>query len=139
MKKRIYKGGCLCGKVRFEITGVIEGIVFCHCSRCRKAQGSAFAANGNVESNEFRIITGAELLTGYESTPQQTKYFCRICGSPILSKTSSQPDKVRIRLGTIDSDIVEKPEAHIFIKSKANWEQIEDNLPQYDEYEPGRN
>lgn len=134
----MYTGGCLCGSVRFEIKGPIRNIVYCHCSQCRKAQGSAFATNGVVSTADFDIVSGADSLTGYESTPGQTKYFCKICGSPILSKTESKPEQVRVRLGTIDSDIVERPMAHIFATSKANWEEIADGLPHYEGYEPNR-
>ena len=134
----MYKGSCLCGQVRFEITGPIRNIVYCHCSRCRKAQGSAFASNGIVASDDFAILSGAERLVGYESSPGQTKYFCGTCGSPILSRSVARPDQVRIRLGTLDSDIQERPIAHIFASSKANWEDICGDLPRYDAYEPGR-
>lgn len=130
----MYKGSCLCGKVQFEITGKIEDIVCCHCSLCRKAQGSAFATNGNLDANKFEIISGLDQLTAYEATPGQNKYFCKTCGSPIMSKSTDYPDKVRVRLGTIESDISERPVAHIFVASKANWEVIGDDLPQYDEY-----
>ena len=132
----MYKGSCLCGKVRFEITGEIKDIIYCHCSKCRKAQGSAFAANGNLDENEFHILSGRDDLTGYESDPEQTKYFCKHCGSPIISKNKSKPGNVRVRLGTIESDITERPEAHIFVTSKANWEEIEGDLPQYESYVP---
>lgn len=134
----MYTGGCLCGAVRFEIHGPIHNIVYCHCSRCRKAQGSAFATNGNVSADDFRLISGADALTGYESTPGQSKYFCKTCGSPIMSKTDSRPDQVRVRLGTIESDIEERPMAHIFATSKANWEEICGDLPQYEAYEADR-
>lgn len=134
----MYTGGCLCGAVRFEITGPIRNIVYCHCSQCRKAQGSAFATNGIVQTADFHIIAGEGQLTGYESTPGQTKYFCKVCGSPILSKRDSVPEQVRIRLGTIESDISERPVAHIFAGSKACWEEIGGDLPQYEGYEPGR-
>ena len=135
----MYAGGCLCGSVRFEITGPIRNIVYCHCSQCRKAQGSAFATNGIVRASDFKIVSETNVLTGYESTPGQTKYFCKICGSPILSKTESKPEQVRVRLGTIESDISERPLAHIFVTSKANWEEISADLPQYEGYEPDRN
>ena len=134
----MYTGGCLCGAVRFEIHGGIRNIVECHCSRCRKAQGSAFAANGIVEAGDFVITRGEDKLTGYESSPGQVKYFCKTCGSPILSRNAAKAGQVRVRLGTIESDIVERPMAHIFVSSKANWDEITDDLPQYDGYEPGR-
>lgn len=134
----MYQGGCLCGAVRFEIKGPIRNIVYCHCSRCCKAQGSAFAANGIVASGEFSIASGAESLIGYVSSPGQTKHFCGTCGSPIMSKAEARPEQVRVRLGTIDSDIQERPIAHIFASSKANWEDICGDLPRYDAYEPAR-
>jgi hypothetical protein len=134
----MYHGSCLCGKVRFEITGEIQNIVYCHCSQCRKAQGSAFATNGNVDAKRFKFISGENELTGYESTPGQKKYFCKNCGSPIISKNETTPNKVRVRLGVIESEIIERPIAHIFVTSKANWEEIEGDLPKYETYEPTR-
>ena len=130
----MYTGGCLCGTVRFEIRGPIRHIVYCHCSQCRKAQGSAFATNGNVNADDFRFLSGEGELTGYQDTPGQTRYFCKHCGSPIISQSDAAPNRVRVRLGTIDNDIGERPEAHIFATSKANWEHICGDLPQYEAY-----
>jgi hypothetical protein len=132
----MYKGSCLCGDIRFQVDGPINDIIYCHCSLCRKAQGSAFATNANVAKKDFRLLNGMRGLTGYESSPGQTKYFCATCGSPIMSLNSARQDTVRIRLGTIESEITERPGCHIFVGSKANWDQITDDLPQYDEYAP---
>lgn len=134
----MYQGSCLCGQIRFEINGTIRSIVYCHCSQCRKAQGSAFATNGIVTTTDFKLSSGKDQLTGYESSPGQTKYFCQVCGSPIFSHSTANPDQVRIRLGTLDSSITERPMAHIFATSKADWEDICGDLPQYVDYEPGR-
>jgi len=132
----MYTGRCLCGSVQFEIHAPIQNIVYCHCSKCRKAQGSAFATNGNVASHAFRFTKGEDQLTGYKSSPTQTKYFCRHCGSPVISKKSDTPSVVRIRLGTIESPINEQPEAHIFTGSKADWDIICDDLPQFKDAQP---
>ena len=134
----MYRGSCLCGRVRFHIHGGIRNIIYCHCSQCRKAQGSAFATNGIVAASDFKFESGEAELTGYLSGGDQTKYFCRHCGSPIISRRASVPDEVRVRLGTIESYITERPQAHIFVTSKANWEDICGELPQYEGYEPGR-
>lgn len=130
----MYYGSCLCGKIKFTITGKINDIVYCHCSQCRKAQGSAFATNANVKKEDFSFISGEDNLTAYNYSADQTKYFCKSCGSPIMSKNINSPDNIRIRLGTIESDIRERPEAHIFVDSKANWEEICDSLPKFSEY-----
>ena len=130
----MYYGSCLCGTVKFEIHDKINDIVFCHCSQCRKAQGSAYATNANVTKDSFAFISGEENLTAYPYSAMQTKYFCKTCGSPIMSMNTEHPDNIRIRLGTIESDIKERPTAHIFVNSKANWDEICDSLPQFSEY-----
>ena len=130
----IYHGSCLCGAVKFTIKNNIKDIVCCHCSLCRKAQGSAFATNGNVPLKDFTFLSGEINLTPYKSSETQIKLFCKSCGSPIMSKNTLTPDTIRVRLGTIESDIKETPEAHVFVDSKANWEQISDTLPRYKEY-----
>jgi len=128
----MYKASCLCGNVKYEIHGEIMDIIHCHCSRCRKVQGSAFATNGNVHNNHFKLLCDMDRLTKYETVPGNHKYFCKTCGSPMFSKNTNQPDLTRIRLGSIQSDITERPKAHIFVDSKANWDVICDDLPQYD-------
>jgi len=134
----MYTGHCLCNTVQFEIHGAIRNIVHCHCAMCRRAQGSAFATNGIVETDVFRLVAGGDNLGAYESSPGQTRYFCKTCASPIFSKNTARPGQVRVRLGTIASAIQERPSAHIFTGSKADWETLCGDLPRYDGFEPGR-
>ena len=61
----MYHGSCLCGEVTFSIENGINDIVCCHCSRCRKAQGSAFATNGNVDARNFKFVSGENNLSQY--------------------------------------------------------------------------
>ena len=129
----MYQGSCSCGKVQYEIAGISD-IVYCHCSLCRKAQGSAFATNGLVKEQELEFIKGEDNLTEYQSNENKSVFFCCTCGSPIYSKMKNIPKVVRIRVGTISSNIKERPIAHIFATSKAQWEQITDDLPQFEQY-----
>ena len=131
-------GSCLCGAIRYEVDGELGDIVCCHCSMCRKAQGTAFATNAPVESDRFRVVAGAQALRGYESSPGKRRYFCSICGSPIFSRRDARPDVLRLRIGTLDSRIAARPTAHICAASKAEWYDILDTLPQHAELEPGR-
>ena len=131
----MYKGSCLCGGIRFQINGAIDDIIHCHCSLCRKGQGGAFASNGVVKLDDFTLLSGIKLLHGYQYTPEYTRYFCRNCGSPIYSVKKTLPGSLRIRLGVIESDIVERPCAHIFVASKANWDSsVCDDLPRFEAF-----
>ena len=59
--------------------------------------------------------------------------FCGHCGSPVISIKAETPDFYRLRIGTLDTPLAQRPVCHIFTASKAEWEQIADDLPQYAE------
>lgn len=129
---QIYTGSCLCGGIRYEIHGEIGPILLCHCQRCRKANGSAYASNAPVKVSDFRITQGEQLLKKYRSTETTTRCFCSECAAPIISIKTDTPDLYRLRIGTLDTALQQKPTQHIFVGSKAEWETIGDDLPQYD-------
>ena len=128
----MYKGSCLCGGVSYELRGELGPIVFCHCSRCRKAQGTAFGTNSPVQKNEFHLLSGQELLTEYESSPGKHRVFCGRCGSPVYSRNTALPHLLRLRIGLLDTPIAARPVAHIYASSHAEWETITDALPQHE-------
>jgi len=134
----VHEGSCLCGSIRFEIDGSIDSVIYCHCSLCRKASGSAFATNGFVRADGFKIREGKSALSEFESTPGRIRSFCSKCGSPIYSTNAQDPDRIRIRLGVIDTEVKERSISHNFVSSKADWEDLDAELPRYDGYEPGR-
>lgn len=129
----MHKGSCLCGAVEYEITGPLGPVVSCHCSRCRKASGSAFNAMSPVAAADFRITKGQESLRDYRNDAGVHRLFCGTCGSPIIGKRDSMPDSVRVRIGTLDTPVNGKISAHIFVGSKAEWYEILDDMPQHDE------
>jgi hypothetical protein len=127
------EGGCLCGGVRFRISGKLGPAGFCHCRQCQRASGSAFAANAPVRTGYFAIVSGPDLVTEYESSPGKFRAFCRTCGSPVYSRRDTEPELRRIRLGTLDGDPERRPLAHVWVSAKAPWYAIGDALPRYRE------
>lgn len=128
-------GSCLCGSVRYAITGPFRAMGHCHCSICRKSHGAAFATWGIIGPDQFRWTAGQALLQAYESSPGQQRVFCRRCGSPLISAHGGAVGEVAV--GTIDGDPGSRPGAHIFVGSKAPWHEIADALPQFVEWPPG--
>jgi hypothetical protein len=128
-------GQCLCGAVRFEIDGSLGPVIYCHCSMCRRANGSAFAANSSVQKSAIRILSGRELLTEYKSSPTSSRQFCSRCGSPLFGGDIDSPI-TRVRLGTLDDSAGARSIAHIWIGSKSDWFEITDKLEQIDKEPP---
>jgi hypothetical protein len=129
----MHKGSCLCGAIHYEINHEIDSVLLCHCSRCRKANGSAFAANAPVPTKDFRIVQGEAQLSVFRTAEGVQRLFCSVCASPIISRRENAPEVVRLRIGTLDTPLGIKPSAHIFTASKAEWLCIHDDLPQYAE------
>ncbi len=134
----MYQGSCLCGEVKLKVDGPISSIIHCHCSLCRKSSGSAYATNGFIERRALSIQSGADVITFYEMRPGRRRHFCGKCASPLYSSSKTDPTRLRLRLGILDSDIAERPLSHNFISSKANWDDLNTSLPRYDRHEPGR-
>ena len=131
--EKLYTGSCLCGGIRYEIQGEIGEGLYCHCKRCRKANGTAFATNAPIQKADFKIVQGEQLLKKYQSSETTQCCFCGECASPIISIKTDTPDTYRLRIGTLDTPLEHKPTKHIFTAYKAEWDTICDGLPQYDE------
>lgn len=128
-----YSGSCLCGEIRYEIHGEIGDIIQCHCQRCRKASGTAYTTNALVKISDFKFIQGEQLLKKFQSSATIQRCFCGECSSAIMSIRTETPDYYRLRLGTLDTPVSNKPVMHIFVADKAEWDNICDDVPQYDQ------
>jgi hypothetical protein len=127
------RGSCLCGGVRYQIAGSLTGARNCHCSICRKAHGAAFRSRASVKASDFRWVQGENLITWYESSPGNHRGFCRVCGTPLLSRFDRHTSVYGLPLGPLDDDPRVKPAMHVFVGSKAPWHDISDSLPQFEE------
>lgn len=131
------RGSCLCGAVSFQIDRATGPFELCHCTRCRKASGSAYLAGIVVRVADFRFIRGREHITVFElpvrdRPPGYRRPFCRFCGSPV-----PEPDPggewCEIPAGLLDDDPGLRPDRHIFTEHRAAWTPRGDGLPELDE------
>lgn len=130
-------GSCLCGDVRFELSGEADGLRHCHCRRCRLARSAAHATNLFATKEKFRFLSGEDSCATYK-LPEAERFgndFCKRCGSLVPRMAVGRPYVV-IPAGALDTDPGLRPTAHIFVGSKAPWYEISGALPQYAEYPP---
>lgn len=125
-------GSCLCRAVRFEVRGPFGRASHCHCSMCRKAHGAAFGTYARVKRSDFVLLSGAEDIAVYTSSPGTRRTFCRQCGATLQFLSARFADEVDVALGTLDDDPGVRPVMHIFTGSKAAWNDIADGLPQHE-------
>jgi hypothetical protein len=130
------RGSCLCGGVRIEIARASGPFELCHCSRCRKATGSAFLPWLEARREDVRLVQGGDLIRTYEepireSPPAYRVCFCARCGS-LVPDLKSESATIEIPAGVLDDDPQIRPDKHIYIETKSPWFNITDDLPQFD-------
>lgn len=127
-------GGCLCGAVRYELTARPVWAHACHCSRCRKSSGAAFQPNLFFPQDALRYLQGEDQIHRFKVPDAErfTHFFCGTCGSS-LPFLNPQRGLAGVPMGTLDDDPEFALQAHIFVGSKAPWEEIADDLPKHPE------
>jgi hypothetical protein len=132
-----HTGGCLCGKVRFEIDE-LGPASYCHCTRCQRRTGGATSAQTRIDGSRLRILSGEDRLGSFRPERGFEKLFCGDCGSQLFSRNLADSTQMSIRLGAFDDDPGVRPQWRQFVAYAADWEAIpDDGLPRYDESKPG--
>jgi len=135
MDKMAFKGSCLCGSVKYELTGESKRFYHCHCQRCRKATGTGHASNLMVKQENFKWLCGEAGLKRYNVPEAERFYtcFCAECGSA-MPRDVPEIGMIIIPAGSLDHEISIKPEARIFWDSRAEWSCHGDGIKTFSEY-----
>jgi len=128
----IHSGSCVCGAIRFEVEGTFEKFFLCHCGRCRKDTGSAHAANLFSSSAKIRWLSGQEKVKTFRVPgTRHEKSFCTECGSA-LPRVQMNGALLVVPAGSLDSELEARPDAHIFVASRASWDRRLEEVPKVD-------
>lgn len=127
----MHRGSCLCGKVAFQVEGDFEHFFLCHCQHCQKDTGSAHAANLFATQAKLHWLRGEDLLTTYRvPDSRHVKSFCRECGAA-MPNVQMEGKLLMVPAGALDTPVGLMPQAHLFVASRANWDQHLEQLPQF--------
>jgi hypothetical protein len=124
-------GSCLCGTVRFQVKGEFDSFYLCHCQHCQKDTGSAHAANLFSHSAKLVWQSGADAVISFTlSGTLHKKSFCKLCGSALPNTQIA--GLLVVPAGCLDTEISLFPAAHIFLSSKAAWDEGLGDVPKYE-------
>ena len=122
------EGSCQCGAVKFQISGPFESFFLCHCSRCRKDTGSAHAANLFSTVAKITWLSGEDRIKTYRvPESRHEKSFCSECGSAVPGIQMDGALLV-VPAGSLDTPVDIRPNAHICLSSRANWDDRLDEV-----------
>jgi hypothetical protein len=127
-----YSGSCLCGDIKFSVTGFSDNIANCHCTMCRKFHGAAFGTLTSVEGLNW--LSGKEQLKDFVAPNGTTRTFCKECGSSLGFRVKGALlNNIEIAVSIFDDDIPITVDAQIYTANKANWCSLDDQLPAFEE------
>lgn len=116
-------GGCLCGGVRYTVTGEPESSSICHCVSCRRAAGAQSVAWISVPLDNFSFVSGVP--AEYRSSEGVIRTFCGACGTSLTCHHEDE-DSIDVTTASLDDPDAFEPTHHIWIEDKVGWEGVED-------------
>jgi hypothetical protein len=125
----VYQGGCLCGAVRYSVSGAVSKPCFCHCASCRRATGAPMVPWGTFARDALRITRGR--LTEFRSSAQVSRGFCPRCGTSLTYRHAARPAEIDVTLATLDDPALLAPLMHVWTQDRLPWVTIGDHLPQF--------
>lgn len=123
------EGGCLCGAIRYRVSGEPVATTLCHCRSCRRASGGTNVAWAVFDHSGFEWLSGYP--AAYSSSPGLEWLFCHDCGSLVGYRRASRPDHMDITTGTLDDPGLYPPAAEIWLDHKIGWEALDPGLPKH--------
>ncbi len=122
-------GECFCGALQYEVTQALTEARSCHCSRCRKAFSGAGSAMSWVDPANFHWLNGEKHLKTFTDDEGFGLGFCGRCGTTLCGVYEGKV--AGITLGTLNGETGVRITEHIFVGSKASWDEIGGDAPQY--------
>ena len=113
-----HRGGCHCGRVRFEVQAAADLVVQeCNCSLCRMSGFWHLI----VSTAHFRLLSGhADLIEYTFNTDVAKNRFCRVCGIKSFYIPRSNPDGIDVNARCLDEGTVQSMKVEAF--DGRNWE-----------------
>ena len=116
-------GGCLCGAVRYELTGEPMAVAVCHCTHCQRQGGAVFSTNLVLKESDYVQHGETKVYVDKGDSGQAVyRHFCGECGSPILSMVAAMAGVAIVKAGTLDDlSTLGAPVIEVYTDHAASW------------------
>ena len=121
------EGGCLCGAIRYRVTGEPVATTLCHCRSCRRASGGTNVAWAVFDHADFEWLS--DQPSAYSSSAGIEWLHCQSCSSLVGYRRASRPEHMDITTGTLDDPDRFPPAVEIWLDHKIGWEMLNPDLP----------
>ena len=113
----IQEGGCLCGSVRFRVTGEPTWCGACHCTQCQRWTGGGPLMT--VRATELEMI-GEDRIEAHHASEWGERAVCGTCGSTLYWRMQGKP-VAGIAVGLLDDQSDLNVGQEIFTDYRPDW------------------
>jgi hypothetical protein len=128
---QIKTGGCLCGQIRYALSGPRGVAVLCHCRMCQRASGAPLAAIQMMPAEAVKVTAGA--TRSFNSSVRAHREFCPRCGSQLFFKLHTRTDLCGVFVGSLDDPNDFAPDMQVCVSSSVTWLDVSAAAPCHDE------
>jgi hypothetical protein len=124
-------GGCMCGAVRYAITGEPSRVLHCHCQSCRGHTGAPMATLAVFRADQVGFSGDDRKV--YQSAPGVGRAFCGHCGTSLTWETvfADEGPVCAVHISSFDDPEALPPTGHSFYSERISWFEIADDLPRH--------
>lgn len=127
-------GGCLCGAVRYSISGNPVSVVYCHCLKCRRAAGAVAVAWATFSATALQVVSGTAAC--YRSSSHAERLFCSRCGTQLFFRFNPSSPQIDVAIGSVDDPVALRPTCHLWTASMIPWLDSMCDLPRHSDDGP---
>ena len=134
------EGGCVCGAIRFRITGDTLGMGACYCRTCQYASGGGANYWVLAPKTAFSVTRGEVKVhaSTAESGTEMGRAFCADCGTPLYTVSGPLVPFYPVKVGALDDPSTFQPQMHVYMADAQPWHLTHEGLPQFPKMPPMR-
>lgn len=131
------EGGCLCGAIRYRITGQSIFVSQCCCRDCQRATGTGHTTIIGIHRSQLSLTGQPNAYTNRgESGGDVTRHFCGVCGGRLYTSGTLPGEIIMVQAGSLDDPSRLQPQSVIYHKDAVPWDWFDPNLPKFDGLQP---
>jgi hypothetical protein len=125
-----HSGQCLCGAIRYQLSGNPQLVALCHCRDCQRSAGAPMVAWAMFPETALTLTQGQPKTINSSGTAMRS--FCSDCGSGLFYRNAEVlPGIVDVQTATLEDPDALPPEVQIQTAERLGWMQNAHELPEF--------
>ena len=126
------EGGCLCGSIRYTLSGPVLYCTQCCCKDCQKATGTGHTTIVGIHRDQLDVRGTPKIYSTHGDTGGRvSRHFCGDCGGRLYTSGDLPGAIIMVQAGSLDDPNVVTPTTVIYLKDATSWDRFDPDLPSF--------